>query len=98
MYLALGSLWRSSGERNEKVLVPRNLGYIMILAPSKQTRIIDLFEEEVCRTFLKILQLVLSGSMHHTRVSQIAMAKKLPRSERQSNSVSCMKEDSLGRL
>ncbi len=37
--LTLGSLWRSSREGNEEVLLERNFGYLEILVPVKQTRI-----------------------------------------------------------
>ena len=40
IFFTLGSLWRSSGERDEEVLIPRNFGYLLILAPCKQTRMV----------------------------------------------------------
>ena len=35
------SLWRSSGEGDEEVLLERNFGYWRILVPVKQTRIFE---------------------------------------------------------
>ena len=94
-FLSLGSLWRSSGERDEEVLVPRNFGYVMILAPFKQTRMDGLVEGvERSREFLL---LVLSGPTYSLS-QQIWMAMKAKALRVEGTVFSCRSADSLGRL